>query len=346
MVNELDYLKESASQTAGPYVHIGLAPHQAGFDIFEKNFTNVVAPPGVAGERITIEGRVIDGSGTPVRDVLIELWQANAAGRYNHPADRQRQAARSHSRLGRGLLRLQHRRLDVRDDQARRGGRPQRGRWRRTSICGSSRAASTSACHAHVFSDEAEANAADPVLNLIEWEVRRKTLIASATRGGKSSTASTSLCRDRRKPSSSTSDPSNFSAVLDHGDRLRASGRPARPAGADSCIHRREVIPLEHDPRRTPHGPAEELKRALNDKARAAGLLSPHVAREYGGLALSHVGAQWRSRKPATRRSTRRAERGRARRGTCTCWKRWRRLLRRSGGCVRSQPRRSARASA
>ena len=51
-----------------------------------------------------------------------------------------------------------------------------------------------------------------------------------------------------------------------------------------------EVIPLEHDPRRTPHGPAEELKRALNDKARAAGLLSPHVAREYGGLALSHVG--------------------------------------------------------
>jgi len=40
MVNELDYLKESASQTAGPYVHIGLAPHQAGFDIFEKNFTN------------------------------------------------------------------------------------------------------------------------------------------------------------------------------------------------------------------------------------------------------------------------------------------------------------------
>ena len=51
-----------------------------------------------------------------------------------------------------------------------------------------------------------------------------------------------------------------------------------------------EIIPLEHDPRRTPHGPAEELKRALNDKARAAGLLSPHVAREYGGLALSHVG--------------------------------------------------------
>jgi len=51
-----------------------------------------------------------------------------------------------------------------------------------------------------------------------------------------------------------------------------------------------EIIPLERDARCTPHGPTEDLKQALNDKARAAGLLSPHVAREYGGLALSHVG--------------------------------------------------------
>ncbi|HEX6795069.1 MAG TPA: acyl-CoA dehydrogenase family protein, partial [Casimicrobiaceae bacterium] len=51
-----------------------------------------------------------------------------------------------------------------------------------------------------------------------------------------------------------------------------------------------EVIPLESDARRTPHGPSEDLRRELNDKARAAGLLAPHVAREYGGLALTHVG--------------------------------------------------------
>ena len=51
-----------------------------------------------------------------------------------------------------------------------------------------------------------------------------------------------------------------------------------------------EVIPLEADPRRTPHGPTEELRRELIDRARAAGLLSPHVAREYGGLALGHMG--------------------------------------------------------
>lgn len=51
-----------------------------------------------------------------------------------------------------------------------------------------------------------------------------------------------------------------------------------------------EIIPLEGDARRTPHGPTEDLRRELVDKARAAGLLAPHVAREYGGLALTHVG--------------------------------------------------------
>ncbi|HVO90644.1 MAG TPA: acyl-CoA dehydrogenase family protein [Casimicrobiaceae bacterium] len=51
-----------------------------------------------------------------------------------------------------------------------------------------------------------------------------------------------------------------------------------------------EVVPLEADPRRTDHGPTEELRRELVTRARRAGLLSPHVAREYGGLGLSHFG--------------------------------------------------------
>ena len=84
-----DFLPETASQTAGPYVHIGLAPDAAGFHIFERNFGPTLTTADTEGERITIEGRVIDGSGTPVRDVLLEIWQANAAGRYNHPDDRQ-----------------------------------------------------------------------------------------------------------------------------------------------------------------------------------------------------------------------------------------------------------------
>lgn len=50
------------------------------------------------------------------------------------------------------------------------------------------------------------------------------------------------------------------------------------------------IIPLESDPRRTRHGPTEAFRRELIENARAAGLLAPHVAREYGGLALTHVG--------------------------------------------------------
>ena len=82
-------LRETASQTAGPYVHIGLAPQQAGFEIFERDFGNVLADARTQGEHIRIEGRVYDGIGTVLKDALVEIWQANAQGRYAHPADRQ-----------------------------------------------------------------------------------------------------------------------------------------------------------------------------------------------------------------------------------------------------------------
>lgn len=53
---------------------------------------------------------------------------------------------------------------------------------------------------------------------------------------------------------------------------------------------REEVIPFERDPRRTAHGPSDELRRELNARARAAGLLAPHVEQDLGGLGLGHVG--------------------------------------------------------
>jgi hypothetical protein len=100
MVGKLGYLKETPSQTAGPYVHIGLIPHQAGFDIFERPFGNVMTERNTPGERIRIEGQVLDGLGAPCHDVLLEAWQANAAGRYNHPADRQRRPSVPASEAG------------------------------------------------------------------------------------------------------------------------------------------------------------------------------------------------------------------------------------------------------
>src|SRR6187551_3495366 len=87
MPQSLDYLKETPSQTAGPYVHIGLIPHMAGFNIFQNNFGNVLTGAETPGEHIIIEGRVIDGAGALVRDALLEIWQADADGHYAHPAD-------------------------------------------------------------------------------------------------------------------------------------------------------------------------------------------------------------------------------------------------------------------
>jgi len=49
----------------------------------------LLVTPETRGERITIEGRVLDGDASPVNDALIELWQANAEGRYDHLEDTQ-----------------------------------------------------------------------------------------------------------------------------------------------------------------------------------------------------------------------------------------------------------------
>src|SRR6266545_4499930 len=53
---------------------------------------------------------------------------------------------------------------------------------------------------------------------------------------------------------------------------------------------REEILPLEKDPRQTPHGPTEEFRRELVALARKAGLVAPHVGREWGGLGLDHRG--------------------------------------------------------
>jgi protocatechuate 3,4-dioxygenase, alpha subunit len=72
------------SQTVGPFFHYGLTPHD--YD-FAAVFSNNLVTPEASGERIRIEGRVLDGDGTPINDCMVEIWQADAAGRYAHPAD-------------------------------------------------------------------------------------------------------------------------------------------------------------------------------------------------------------------------------------------------------------------
>lgn len=72
-------LYATASQTVGPYLHIGLAA---------LDCADLTADaPELAARRIVIEGRVIDGLGEPVPDGMVEIWQANSAGRYRHDED-------------------------------------------------------------------------------------------------------------------------------------------------------------------------------------------------------------------------------------------------------------------
>src|SRR5260370_38408016 len=55
------YLPETPSQTAGPYVHTGLIPEQAGFKIFGNNFSGTIAGPDVAAQRLSTQGRTSEG---------------------------------------------------------------------------------------------------------------------------------------------------------------------------------------------------------------------------------------------------------------------------------------------
>src|SRR5947209_15146780 len=72
-------LETTSSQTIGPYLHIGLT----------WLITDNIAPAGVAGDKVSIEGRIVDGDGIAVNDAVVEIWQANAHGRYAHPDDTQ-----------------------------------------------------------------------------------------------------------------------------------------------------------------------------------------------------------------------------------------------------------------
>jgi protocatechuate 3,4-dioxygenase alpha subunit len=180
MIQPLNYLKETASQTAGPYVHIGLLPRQAGFDIFANNLGEVMVGPKTKGERVSIEGRVIDGAGAPLRDALIEIWQANAAGRYNHPADRQpkpidddfRGWGRSGSDFESGCYCF--RTIKPGAVVGRSGHRPMAPHVNLWIVA---RGINIGLSTRMYFGDEEAANAADPVLNIIEPASRRQTLI-------------------------------------------------------------------------------------------------------------------------------------------------------------------------
>jgi len=187
MAQPLDYLKETPSQTAGPYVHIGLAPGAAGFEIFDAELGQDIAGPNARGERIQIEGTVFDGAGAPMKDVLLEIWQANADGIYPHPADpRAAEVEDGFRGWGRVISNFETGQWTV--ETVKPGpvkGRDNRMMAPHLNLWIVARGINIGLQTRMYFEDEAEANATDPVLNLIEQAIRRPTLVAERTAPGR-----------------------------------------------------------------------------------------------------------------------------------------------------------------
>jgi protocatechuate 3,4-dioxygenase alpha subunit len=88
MLHPVPVLKESPSQTAGPYVHIGMTPNFCGITgVINEDTGKTMLGEGYNGPRIALRGRIIDGSGSPVNDAVLEIWQADADGNFPQPTD-------------------------------------------------------------------------------------------------------------------------------------------------------------------------------------------------------------------------------------------------------------------
>lgn len=173
MAQPLSHLKESPSQTSGPYAHIGLTPNALGLaGVFPADLGAVMLTPDAAGERIRIEGRIFDGAGLAIKDGLVEIWQADADGRYG---------ANSPGFTGWGRcatdMETGHFRFDtIKPGQVRMpDGRLQAPH---VSLWIAARGVNIALHTRLYFPDEAEANAADPLLSRLEHQSRAATLVA------------------------------------------------------------------------------------------------------------------------------------------------------------------------
>ncbi|MBF0674281.1 protocatechuate 3,4-dioxygenase subunit alpha [Pseudomonas sp.] len=176
-MTEINLLRETTSQTAGPYVHIGLALAAAGNPTREQEIWNQMAKPEAPGEHITVIGRVFDGNGHLVRDSFLEVWQANHEGVY----DEEYNLDKPFNGFGRTATTFDAG-SEWTIETVKPGvvkaadGRPQAPH---INVSLFARGINIQLATRIYFDDEANANAADPVLNLIEQPERRQTLIAT-----------------------------------------------------------------------------------------------------------------------------------------------------------------------
>jgi protocatechuate 3,4-dioxygenase alpha subunit len=166
-------LKQTPSQTVGPYFAYGLTPQQYGYPL-TSIASGAMRQADTEGERIRIEGRVFDGAGAAVSDAMIELWQADSQGRYAHPTDPRGSNARfkGFGRVGTGTDPEQRFVFDT-----IKPGRVDARQAPHINVIVFMRGLLLHAYTRIYFADESAANAADPVLLSVPAE-RRDTLIA------------------------------------------------------------------------------------------------------------------------------------------------------------------------
>ncbi|MBT8768907.1 protocatechuate 3,4-dioxygenase subunit alpha [Metapseudomonas boanensis] len=171
----IELLPETPSQTAGPYVHIGLALAAAGNPTREQEIWNEMAKADAPGQHILLIGHVYDGNGHLVRDSFLEFWQANHEGLYDRAFDVEKPFncfGRTATTFDAGEWTLKTVKPGVVNNAA---GVPMAPH---INISLFARGINIQLQTRVYFEDEAEANAKDPVLNLIEQPQRRETLVA------------------------------------------------------------------------------------------------------------------------------------------------------------------------
>ena len=163
------------AQTAGPYLRIGLLRDFVVADVVDP------ADP----RAIRIRGRLTDGAGEGVSDGMVETWQANAAGRYRHPADERDELPLEEGFLGFGRSGTEDNgRFEIVTVKPGRVPSPEGGlQAPHIEVVVFARGLLKHAVTRLYFPDEAEANAADPVLSRLRPE-QRDTLVAVAEDGG------------------------------------------------------------------------------------------------------------------------------------------------------------------
>ncbi|MGG7565381.1 protocatechuate 3,4-dioxygenase subunit alpha [Rhodovulum sp. DZ06] len=180
MVQPLNYLKESPSQTAGPYVHIGCAPNFVGnTGIYPEDLGIRMVNADTKGERITIKGQVLDGNGTPLKDALIEIWQPDADGFFNSPEETRGQADPNFTGWGRSPGDFENGEFTF---ETIKPGRVPAWNGKLSapfiSVLVLARGVNIGLQTRMYFPEDAALNAEDPVLNRIEHRSRVDTLVA------------------------------------------------------------------------------------------------------------------------------------------------------------------------